>query len=221
MMTEDECEAANYNGVDLGAAWDDPDFMGPQLSPPGAPATPEAAAEFFAMWGITAADFAASPGPDTPTGAPVMPGGWPAAVPIRPANWHPANRDYKLSPGDTLAGLAATYLGSPQRWNEIWNEQSDGFRATRKPDQLGAGEWIKMPLQAVATLMAATGRTPPPGTTPAPAPPGGYVVPGRDAPPGSAVTPAASKKEGNTILVLAGAAALVAAVVVFGKGKSE
>ena len=133
MMTEDECEAANYNGVDLGAAWDDPDFMGPQLSPPGAPATPEAAAEFFAMWGITAADFAASPGPDTPTGAPVMPGGWPAAVPIRPANWHPANRDYKLSPGDTLAGLRLPTSGAPNDGTKFGTNKATGSepRASR------------------------------------------------------------------------------------------
>lgn len=84
--------------------------------------------------------------------------GWPSAVPIRPANWNVPLCTYKLAYGDTLSGLAATYLNSPQRWSEIWAEQSDVMRSTRSPDKLNAGEWIAMPQEALATMLASVER---------------------------------------------------------------
>ena len=84
--------------------------------------------------------------------------GWPGAVPIRPANWNEELCTYKLAYGDTLSGLAATYLGSPQRWTEIWAEQDDTFRASRDPDELVAGEWIHMPAEALAVMQEARER---------------------------------------------------------------
>jgi len=76
--------------------------------------------------------------------------GWPAAVPVRPGNWdvdfEPAK--YKIALGDTLAGLAATYLGSPQRWKEIWDIQPDVFRWNNSPDKIYPGQWFNMPDEA-------------------------------------------------------------------------
>lgn len=146
-----------------------------------------------------------------------LPGsGWPAAVPVRPGNWDVGTSSYKLAWGDTLAGLAATYLGSPQRWKEIWNEQSDTFRTSNNPDELTAGTWIRMPLDALATLCAATGACDsPPGGKPATPPPGGWKPTG----PPSKPTPGTplAKKPDNTMLYAGGAAALVAAYLLFRK----
>lgn len=115
--------------------------------------------------------------------------GWPAAVPIRPANWDVTTDpdSYMVAWGDTLAGLAATYLGTPMRWREIWDQQPDAYRFSHSPDDLMPGQWLFMPPDASATLRAALGQPPEPGDRPAPAPPGGYPTPvGPSAPPGQA-----------------------------------
>jgi len=141
---------------------------------------------------------------------------WPAAVPIRPANWNLDRQDYQLAPGDTLSGLAATYLGTPQRWREIWDVQPQSFRWSRKPDQLYAGEWILMPDDAVATLLAALGVEPKKGT-PAKPPPGGYPVqPGQ---PGASPAAAATSAGKNSALpwIAAGAIGFVALYAMGGK----
>lgn len=77
------------------------------------------------------------------------PGGTPGPVPVRPENWVFSDSEYILDWGDTLAGLAATYLGSAGRWGEIWAAQSSEVRRTRNPNKLQAGERLKMPKAAV------------------------------------------------------------------------
>lgn len=148
-------------------------------------------------------------GPDIPAGANLPASGWPAAVAVRPGNWNVQARDYKLSWGDTLSGLAATYLGAPQRWSEIWAEQSDQFRLNNNPDKLHAGTWLRMPIAAVDTLYCAYGRNPPSGKACAGAPPGGYKTTGTD--------PFVGKKDSNAMMYAGAAAALVAAYVIFKK----
>jgi hypothetical protein len=67
-----------------------------------------------------------------------------------------------LEYGDTLSGLAATYLGSAARWSEIWAEQPGTFRLNRNPNKLNAGESLKMPAAAVEnarTLLKNPGST--------------------------------------------------------------
>ncbi|HRC27579.1 MAG TPA: hypothetical protein PKX87_09140, partial [Alphaproteobacteria bacterium] len=92
--------------------------------------------------------------------------GTPGAVPVRADNWDFPRGEYVLEWGDTLSGLAATYLGGAGRWNEIWNAQPGTFRAKRNPSKLGAGERIKMPAEAVTNAKTLLG-----------APPGSQVAP--------------------------------------------
>jgi cytochrome P450 len=60
---------------------------------------------------------------------------------------------YELAFGDTLSGLAGTYLGGAHRWKEIWDVQPDQFRWTRDPDKLMAGEVLNMPDEAKDNLL--------------------------------------------------------------------
>ena len=84
------------------------------------------------------------------------PSGWPAAVTVRPDNWNmklqPAT--YRIAVGDTLAGLAATYLGSPARWKEIWDLQPGQFRVSNSPDKIFPGQVFLMPDEARDNLKA-------------------------------------------------------------------
>ena len=138
---------------------------------------------------------------------------WPAAVPMRPQNWNFDTEpdSYKIALGDTFAGLSATYLGTPMRWREIWNIQPDQYRYSRSPDRIMPGEWIFMPPDATATLLAAYGEPPPPGATPAPEPPGGYPTPvgpaPKGAPPGVGPEPTTTKKKSILPWVIGGGAA--------------
>lgn len=78
--------------------------------------------------------------------------GWPAARPVVSASWieqPDGSWKYMLIEGDTLAGLATTYLGAPQRWKEIWQANPNLIAAGRKPDGLYAGELIRMPEEAI------------------------------------------------------------------------
>jgi hypothetical protein len=72
--------------------------------------------------------------------------GWPPTPGYRPGNWDFDASTYVLALGDTLSGLANLYLGSYQRWKEIWSLQP--FRYTRSPDKLMAGEKLVMPHEA-------------------------------------------------------------------------
>jgi len=74
--------------------------------------------------------------------------GWPPPAAYRPGNWDFDASTYVLAFGDTLSGLAITYLGSPQRWKEIWDAQPQDFRFSHSPDKLMAGQKINMPLEA-------------------------------------------------------------------------
>ena len=92
--------------------------------------------------------------------------GWPAAVPARIENWNfelePA--EYMIHSGDTLAGLAYTYLGSPNRWNELWEMQPQSYRWNHSPNDLTPGQMWPMPAEAADRARKI-----------APTPPGGVV----------------------------------------------
>ncbi len=94
-----------------------------------------------------------TPGPDF-TPSPVTPStpsssSSAAAAPSKAA-WARGDGSYILQPGNTLSGLAATYLSAAARWPEIWNVQTDSYRAAHTPDKIIAGEVIAMPAEAQA-----------------------------------------------------------------------
>jgi hypothetical protein len=146
------------------------------------------------------------PGDPARPGGQLPPGfGWPAAVAIRPGRWDLETSSYRVAIGDTLAGLAATYLGSPGRLMEIWMIQSAERRARSSADVLYPDEWLRMPPDAEATLRAAVGLPPgESGGTAAEIPAGGYVVSGQ-APAGSSVEQAKKAADRKKYLI-AGAA---------------
>jgi len=84
------------------------------------------------------------------------PSGWPAAVSVRPDNWdmslQPAT--YRIASGDTLSGLAATYLGAPNRVMEIWSLQPADFRFSHSMDKITPGMIFNMPDEARDNLKA-------------------------------------------------------------------
>ena len=59
-----------------------------------------------------------------------------------------------IAAGDTLSGLAATYLGSPARWKEIWNLMPAQFRFSHSPDVITPGDVFNMPDEARDNLKA-------------------------------------------------------------------
>jgi len=80
----------------------------------------------------------------------------PAAVKPRKEAWT-ANGIYILQRGDTLWGLARTYLKSGPRWKEIWALQSDSWKSggcgpfpRRSPDHVCEGDQLFMPEEAKA-----------------------------------------------------------------------
>ncbi len=100
--------------------------------------------------------------------------GWPAAVPARPENWKfdvkPA--EYVIASGDTLAGLAWTYLGSPNRWQELWDMQPQVYRWNHSPNDLKPGQLWPMPEEAAKRAAKIKPGAPgQPGTLP----PGGVI----------------------------------------------
>lgn len=199
---DDLQEAAFESGVDMD--WQD---YGLQLGQIIAPNSDNPPSSDYGRWVQTQGEI---PKEQTPGS------GWPQAVPMRPANW---NMDtdpdsYKVALGDTYAGLAATYLGTPIRWREIWNEQPDEYRYSHSPDVLFPGEWLFMPQDASATLRAALGEPPEPGDKPAPPPPGGYPAPVGPAPAPGAVTE--TKKKNWLPWVIGGGIAAAVAVVALG-----
>jgi hypothetical protein len=202
---DDLCLVALEHGIDLDPADVERIQLGQILqSPgdwmPGAEAPPEPTSD-YGRWTKTQGDI---PPEETPGS------GWPGAVPIRPSNW---NMDtdpdsYQIAWGDTFAGLSATYLGTPLRWREIWNQQPDTYRYSRSPDRIMPGEWIFMPPDASATLRAALGQPPEPGDKPAPAPPGGYPTPVGPTPPGMKPEPEKKKSKLPYIAAAIGIGAL-------------
>src|SRR6185295_951159 len=86
------------------------------------------------------------PTPQTPGAVPVVAGAWDfQAQPYA---------TYVLQQGDTLSGLAATYLGSGTRWKEIWAVQSPNYKAQRTPDHIFYGDVINMPDEAAGNAHA-------------------------------------------------------------------
>ena len=114
--------------------------------------------------------------PDFPTGGTgervpegtMLPTGWPAAVDVVPGAWNlsadPAT--YIIQAGDTLAGLAATYLGDPARWQQIWNMQPQSFRFSHSPDVIFSGQVFLMPQEAADNMRTFLAAGSPEGSTP-------------------------------------------------------
>jgi len=94
------------------------------------------------------------PEPPPPEPKPPVVGWPPPAVPLKAA-WvkdpmAPGGWVYVLQYGDTLSGLAMTYLGAYTRWREIWAMQQAMRAQGRSPDKLFAGEKLYMPEEAIA-----------------------------------------------------------------------
>ncbi len=135
----------------------------------------------------------------------------PGAVDFRPERWWDPEGDgsiyqYQLASGDTLSGLAATYLGDPNRWEEIWAEQPSDYRAARSPDVVYEGEWRMMPKEAGDNAKQWAG-----GELPGTQASGG----GEDQGTGGGTTeelggeePTAAPSKGKTLLIVGGLAAL-------------
>lgn len=89
-------------------------------------------------------------------GTPPPTGTTPGAVPVTASNWDltttPAR--YQLAAGDTLVGLAITYLGDGNRWGDIWQAQDASYRQSHSPDHITAGDWLNMPDEATANFKA-------------------------------------------------------------------
>ena len=95
--------------------------------------------------------------------APAPKGGNPGPVTVRKENWDFETSRYKLAWGDTLVGLAQTYLPKQNKLDGvrlIWAAQDDNFRMTRKMDKLFAGEFIRMPEEAVKEAKRQTSSVP-------------------------------------------------------------
>jgi hypothetical protein len=89
-----------------------------------------------------------------PGGAPA---GTPGAVPVRELNWDLEAQPlalYRLAFGDTLAGLAITYLGNGTRLMEIWNAQTPEYKSKRSPDKIFVDDVIRMPNEARNNMIA-------------------------------------------------------------------
>lgn len=177
-----------------------------QLGQPVDPTLTESGGEGYASESWITAQGDIQPGDPARPGGQLPPGfGWPAAVAIRPGRWDLETSSYRVAIGDTLAGLSATYLGSPGRLMEIWMIQSPERRARSSADVLYPDEWLRMPPDAEATLRAAVGLPPgESGGTAAEIPPGGYPVSGT-AQAGSSVSEA-QKKATQKKYLIAGAA---------------
>lgn len=97
-------------------------------------------------------------GTGTGTRVPEM-GTTPGSVPVRADRWDFDTKPlatYRVAPGDTLVGLARTYIHpSGVDWPLIWNAQTAEFRASHKsPDVLFAEEIIRMPKEASDNMKA-------------------------------------------------------------------
>jgi len=127
-------------------------------------------------------DPSIEPWPDTfPETPPTTPG----AVAVNGAAWNFESKPYatyKIQSGDTLSGLAITYLGAGARWPEIWALNKS---TVPNPDKIFIGQLLNMPdeaaIKAKAWLAAPPGERPPnPGDMPKPKPgekPGATVTP--------------------------------------------
>lgn len=78
----------------------------------------------------------------------------PGAVPVVVEAWDldADPETYKIQLGDTLVGLAATYLGDGGRWREIWDFQTPELRSRNTPDAITTTRTLRMPKEAAANL---------------------------------------------------------------------
>lgn len=127
--------------------------------------------EFYTIAGI---DDGGAWTPADPSTVPVSPepradrgpvSGWPPPATLSAVAWLPTGQ-YKLQAGDTLSGLARTYLGDFARWREIWSIQSAAFKASPRRveeakrkgqtpvDVIFVGEILEMPAEAIAEARA-------------------------------------------------------------------
>lgn len=125
--------------------------------------------------GINAADYLpeSPPGwfPAAPSAAPVLAQpvprpdrgpvkGWPKPA-VLARSWLPSGQ-YTINTGDTLSGLARTYLGDFAKWSVIWNLQPASFKNSARrvaqakarkqnlADVIWPGEVLEMPPEAIA-----------------------------------------------------------------------
>lgn len=75
--------------------------------------------------------------------------GYPAGVTPTAKAWTEDQR-YRLQSGDTLSGIARTFLLDPARWREIWAVQETSVKTGKSPDNLPAGFVLEMPEEAKA-----------------------------------------------------------------------
>ena len=98
----------------------------------------------------------------------LMTGKTPGAVPVRLENWDLAGEPfatYIIASGDTLSGLAITYLGDGTRWDEIWNTGGNKAKFPN-PNVLDSIGPLDMPEEARDRMKAFISKGKPPGTTP-------------------------------------------------------
>jgi hypothetical protein len=129
----------------------------------------------------------------------------PGAVTVRPANWDLSTEpaEYILAAGDTMVGLATTYLFQGARWRDIWDVQTPSFRAANTPDVIFAGDTIRMPNEARDNFVKFLKKEEPP--------PGG-ILPGK--PQGPVPKTEQEEARSRTLLFLAAGAAVAGVVMI-------
>lgn len=146
-------------GVDLGGFWDDL-FGDDNFDDEGDLGTEDLGGEGGDI------DLTTTPG-DLPPGFVA-----PAAVPPRPEKWDLDHQPYALltlTYGDTLVGLAKTYLGAGGRWTEIWNTGGNRQKIPN-PDVIMTTGPLDMPEEARANMVNWLNKGQPP-TVPGETPP--------------------------------------------------
>lgn len=167
-------------------------------------------------------------GPPSPADPDPVIGGTPAPAGFRPGNWDFTRGEYTVAQGDTLWGLAITYLGQGSRWLDIWAMQTQPWgtkaatggaylnRFVNKPDPSSKnpgrafmeGDVLIMPAAAVkaAKAYAQSENVQPQPTTPG--------APGWQPGGGGGTPPKPVEPSGATVPILVGAAVLGAYLLV-------
>jgi nucleoid-associated protein YgaU len=75
--------------------------------------------------------------------------GWPPPAKPSAAAWARDDGSYVVQRGDSVSGIAQTYLGAFARWREIWRIQSREFLGRHPtPDRIQVGDVMLMPKEA-------------------------------------------------------------------------